>query len=178
MRGICKKPIIEPVLPLSPQQIEHFRDAVRAASLRADVGDAVRNVYVALADAIELRKPICRTSGRCCRFDEFGHRLFVTTMEMGTFVRELEQMGQCRLSGTDASAGCPFQIDGLCSVHSIRPFGCRIFFCDETATQWQHEQYARFHQELKRLHEELGVRYFYVEWREALRVIEGYNGAR
>jgi Fe-S-cluster containining protein len=177
MRGFCKKTIIEPVLPLSAQQMEHFRDAVRAASMRADVGDAVRNIYVALADAIELRKPVCTTSGRCCRFDEFGHRLFVTTMEMGTFLAELERSKQCHLSGT-AGGGCPFQIDGLCSVHTIRPFGCRIFFCDETSTQWQHEQYARFHQELKRLHEELRIPYFYVEWREALRALEGYNDSR
>jgi len=53
-------------------------------------------------------------------------------------------------------------------VHAIRPFGCRMFFCDATSTAWQNEAYEQFHARLKRLHEELGVPYFYVEWRQAL----------
>jgi hypothetical protein len=61
--------------------------------------------------------------------------------------------------------------------------GCRIFFCDATRDDWQHERYERFHGDLKRLHEELGVPYLYVEWREALRALgeivlpERANGA-
>jgi hypothetical protein len=57
-------------------------------------------------------------------------------------------------------------------VHPIRPFGCRIFFCDATATEWQNEQYERFHARIKRLHEELAIPYFYVEWRLALRSLD------
>ncbi|HWE94497.1 MAG TPA: hypothetical protein VG269_11085, partial [Tepidisphaeraceae bacterium] len=65
--------------------------------------------------------------------------------------------------------GCPFQRLKLCTVHAIRPFGCRMFFCDATSTQWQNDAYERFHAELKQLHERLEVPYFYVEWRQALR---------
>jgi Fe-S-cluster containining protein len=68
-------------------------------------------------------------------------------------------------------AGCPFQSDKLCTVHAIRPFGCRIFFCDATTTDWQNQMYEQFHARLKRLHEELNVPYFYIEWREALRIL-------
>jgi hypothetical protein len=68
--------------------------------------------------------------------------------------------------------GCPFQVGGLCSVHTIRPFGCRVFFCDATSDGWQHEQYERFHGELKRLHDELRVPYQYLEWRDALRQLD------
>jgi hypothetical protein len=56
----------------------------------------------------------------------------------------------------------------LCGVHAIRPFGCRIFFCDPTAGDWQQQQYELFHAELKKLHERFDVPYFYVEWRFAL----------
>jgi Fe-S-cluster containining protein len=59
-------------------------------------------------------------------------------------------------------------VDNLCSVHPIRPFGCRIFFCDPTATDWQQQQYERFHAELKQLHERFGVAYYYVEWRQGI----------
>ena len=72
------------------------------------------------------------------------------------------------LGATWDGTGCPFQQNKLCSVHGIRPFGCRIFFCDPTATDWQNAQYERFHADLKRLHEQLGVPYQYVEWRQAL----------
>jgi hypothetical protein len=148
--------------------------AVREAAVRADVRDAVANVYHALAEQVELRRPVCVTSGRCCRFDEFGHRLFVTTMELGAFLHELgTATAACGFAGdaTAAVAACPFQREKLCTVHRIRPFGCRVFFCDETSTDWQRRQYEAFHTELKRLHERLRVPYFYVEWRAALRAL-------
>jgi Fe-S-cluster containining protein len=140
-------------------------------------------------------------SGRCCRFEEYGHRLYVTTMEVAAFVHELTAAhspssgtpGEGRGGGSsdspdlqsrtqrtptltlprstgggDKAEGCPFQVGKLCGVHAIRPFGCRIFFCDPTAQAWQQEQYERFHGELKALHVRLEVPYFYVEWRAAL----------
>jgi len=142
-----------------------LKEAVEQAAGRGDVRDAVAAVYADLQRAIDQRKPGCNVSGRCCRFEEFGHRLYVTTIELAAF------LAGASLAGPWDGTGCPYQVDGLCSVHAIRPFGCRIFFCDQTATQWQQEQYERFHKELQRLHSELGVPYFYVEWREALQAV-------
>jgi Fe-S-cluster containining protein len=169
-----------------------LREAVQAASVRPDVSRAVEGVYSTLAEAIDLRRPICKTSGRCCRFDEFGHRLYVTTMELAKFVSDLSivhrPLGAAEEHCTAANAGlhlpilshgdgsaaadqpaCPFQTQGLCGVHAIRPFGCRIFFCDATSTVWQQELYEKLHGEFRRLHDELAVPYYYVEWRFALR---------
>lgn len=154
-------------MELSTDQSDAFRRAVESAAGREEVGRAVRNVYLAVQDAIDLRQPLCQASGRCCRFEQFGHRLFLTTLEMAAFIAELRQLPN--ISPTHNPGGCVFQQERLCGVHTIRPFGCRIFYCDPSATEWQQEQYARFHAELKRLHERLGVSYFYVEWREALR---------
>jgi Fe-S-cluster containining protein len=185
---------------------DELRAAVSDAAGRGEVARSVMEVYAELADAIEIRRPICKTSGRCCRFEEFGHRLYVSTMELATFMAdwrategdigraspaENRDGGQCppymdqnRSAGRHTlplfptpslaaldNPGCPFQVDGLCGVHGIRPFGCRIFFCDETSTGWQHEMYERLHGRLRKLHEDLQVPYFYVEWRFALRVI-------
>jgi hypothetical protein len=192
-----------------------LRDAVMHASTRPEALAAVARVYADLQHAIDARRPLCTASGRCCRFDEFGHRLYVTTIELAAFVASLPcslplpgtpGRGQGRgasgvprhvaldvasdvserpvpdstrtqpLSPTlspeyreEGVRGCPFQFDGLCSVHTIRPFGCRVFFCDATSDEWQHQQYERFHTELKRLHEVFDVPYQYVEWRDALR---------
>ena len=175
--------------------------AVRAASARPEVEAAVQALYADVQSAIDARRPACAVSGRCCRFEEYGHRLYVTTLELAAFLAAQEGdapaepgPGESKLrlgrslalplmdSATWDGTGCPFQRARLCSVHAIRPFGCRIFFCDATSDGWQHARYEEFHAELKRLHEELAVPYRYVEWREALRelgdvVIDAGGGA-
>jgi Fe-S-cluster containining protein len=164
------------MLQADESTLRQLRDAVHTAALRSDVRDAVEQVYRDLADEVAKRRPVCVVSGRCCRFEEFGHRLFVTTAELATFVHGFERQGG-RTHAIDSAmniwdgTGCPFQVAKLCGVHALRPFGCRIFFCDATATQWQNDTYEAFHARLKRLHEDLGLPYFYIEWRQALRAI-------
>jgi Fe-S-cluster containining protein len=144
-----------------------LRDAVRAASNRAEVGAAVDALYREVEGEIDARRPLCVVSGKCCRFEEYGHRLYVTTLELASFVRQHSAAPDATWDGT----GCPFQRSKLCTVHSIRPFGCRMFFCDATSTQWQNDAYERFHDQLKRVHAELNVPYYYVEWRTALQIL-------
>jgi Fe-S-cluster containining protein len=156
------------VLTLSPDQIDLLRDAVTTARKKSDALAAIEAIYADVQAAIDLRKPRCDASGRCCRFESFGHRLFVTTLELAAFV---ERAGEPNLAGWDGT-GCPYQVNKLCSVHTLRPFGCRIFFCDPTADDWQQDQYEQFHLRLKQLHESAGVPYLYVEWREALRALQ------
>jgi Fe-S-cluster containining protein len=153
-------------------------DAVYRAAGREEVRAAVQQVYADLQAQIDARRPVCNTSGRCCRFEEFGHRLYVTTLELAAFVYELETRSWPASLEDNRKAwdgtGCPFQVAGQCGVHAIRPFGCRIFFCDASSTQWQQEQYEQFHARLKRLHEGLNVPYLCVEWRCALKSL-GYG---
>jgi len=155
--------------------MQMLRSAVHEAAGREEVRDAVEGVYRDLAAKVEERRPLCVVSGRCCRFEEYGHRLYVTTLELAAFLHGFETGAKDeRLASAIQKwdgAGCPFQVSKLCGVHAIRPFGCRIYFCDATSTQWQQEAYEVFHARLKRLHEELGVPYYYVEWRQALRAI-------
>jgi Fe-S-cluster containining protein len=157
--------------------MEDLAEAVRAAARRVEAREAVEGVYRDVAAAVAERRPLCVISGRCCRFEEYGHRLYVTTLELAAFVHAYERGA----SGTPLNVvwdgtGCPFQVSKLCGVHLIRPFGCRIYFCDATSTAWQQEAYEAFHGQLKRLHESLGVPYFYVEWRSALAVVLGISG--
>jgi Fe-S-cluster containining protein len=141
---------------------------VAAAAQRPEARAAVDALYRSVQQEIDQRRPLCIISGRCCRFEEFGHRLFVTTLELARFVHET---GAINLPQNWDGTGCPFQRAKLCTVHPIRPFGCRMFFCDATSTEWQNDAYERFHAELKRLHDQLNVPYLYMEWREALRAL-------
>lgn len=136
------------------------------AALRPELRARIARIYEQLQGEIDRRRPICLISGRCCRFDEYGHRLYVTTLELAAFLQECRDRPGPAIS--QKADGCPFQVGKMCGVHPIRPLGCRIFFCDATAIDWQREVYERLHRDLKRLHEELDVPYAYVEWRAAL----------
>jgi Fe-S-cluster containining protein len=144
---------------------------------RPEVVRAVHELYARVQVEIDARRPNCVMSGRCCKFEEYGHLMYITTLELGVFAHEFGRQfgsGEARRkflpwNGT----GCPFQVGKMCGVHAFRPFGCRIFFCDPTSTAWQHEQYERFHEKLKELHGTFDVPYAYIEWRGALQRVFG-----
>jgi hypothetical protein len=126
---------------------------------------------LAEADAdIASRQPVCRASGRCCQFEKFGHRLYVTTAELLHFVH-VQGVGKGIPLPllTQNAEGCPYQVEGLCTARAARPLGCRVYFCDANAQAWQNEVYEKYHAKLKAVHDALGVPYQYTEWRAALR---------
>jgi Fe-S-cluster containining protein len=129
-------------------------------------------IYDYTAAAIESRRPICTASGRCCRFESWGHRLYVTGLETAYTVSRLDRtspaLTNATLDSARAHGGCPFQLDKLCAVHAIKPLGCRIYFCDETAQEWQQDLYERTLRELRSLHERHHIEYRYGEWRGML----------
>jgi len=125
---------------------------------------AMDQLYAALDGRIAARGPTCINRGLCCRFDSFGHQLFVTSAELAYFVARLNGGPQPPSSGT-----CPFQIGGVCTVRSARPAGCRIFFCEAVSQGWQPDETEAALVELRRLHERFDLPYAYGEWLEALR---------
>jgi Fe-S-cluster containining protein len=151
------------VLRLTEEQSRQFARAV------AEAGEAGRQEIAAIYADFErdraIVRPRCDASGRCCRFESYGHRLFITTIEMAAFARSVAVQSDPTWDGT----GCPYQLAGRCDAHAARPFGCRVYFCDESTTDWQQAQYERMHERLRSLHERHGVPYLYVEWREALK---------
>jgi hypothetical protein len=91
-------------------------DAVRAA---------VDAVYAAADRAVAAAAPRCEGSGRCCRFKEYGHTLFISHFEAQILLESAPPFSQ-----PVSADGCPFQIEGLCTARNERPLGCRIYFCD------------------------------------------------
>lgn len=127
----------------------------------------MREVYDAFERERLAREPKCDASGSCCRFEAYGHRLFVSTLELASFVANSPPTPADAWDGT----GCAYQVDGLCTAREGRPFGCRVYFCDPTSTTWQQEQYERFHARIRELHERFGVPYWYTEWRDGLGIV-------
>lgn len=139
-----------------------FRHASRDA-LASRLAAFYRDVDAAVAE----RSPVCTNRGRCCNFDAYGHDLFVTTAELAYFVAG--HRTAWRPSGSERR--CPYQVEGMCTARDRRPMGCRLFFCDETSTDWQNGEYEKRLIQLKQIGEELGVEYRYTEWLSALRSV-------
>src|SRR2546423_8063278 len=115
-------------------------DAAMEATMRA-VSEAVGQV-LAEADAdIAGRRPVCRASGRCCQFEKYGHRMYVTGVEAMHFEKKMKHERRKTKDGkgislpqlTEHTEGCPYQVEGLCTAREARPLGCRVYFCDANA---------------------------------------------
>ena len=91
-----------------------------------DVRSAVLAVYAAADAAVSAAGPRCDASGRCCRFTEYDHTLFISAFEAELLLAR----APLRAEGPFSRDGCPYQINGLCTARDARPLGCRIYFCD------------------------------------------------
>lgn len=105
-------------------------------------------LYDELSRDIAAAAPICEVSGRCCRFREYGHTLFLSRPEADLLVSEGLPPG-----ATIDDMTCPFQIQGLCTARERRPLGCRIYFCDPQYAGTGEALSERYIQRLKQLHD-------------------------
>ena len=90
-----------------------------------DLRRKVLEVYATADAAVAAANPRCDASGRCCRFAEYGHTLFITHFEAEILLESAKPFAQ-----PASRADCPFQVEGLCTARDSRPLGCRIYFCD------------------------------------------------
>jgi hypothetical protein len=92
-------------------------------------------LYETLDWAVAEHAPACALSGRCCRFREYGHTLFLSEPEAVLLVADAPRP----VRPLDAGESCPWQdAQGRCTSRSARPLACRVFYCDprfETAAQ-------------------------------------------
>src|SRR5262245_28062392 len=96
-------------------------DNQTSSELRQNVLELYRTVDRSVAAA----GPVCVASGRCCRFKEYGHSLFVSNLEAAVLLAAAPTYD--RPVSPDF---CPFQKENLCTAREPRPLGCRIYYCD------------------------------------------------
>lgn len=110
--------------------------------------DDLSRLYADLDAEITRANPHCEASGRCCRFKEYGHTLFLSEMEAAYLVAVPPPAG-----ATLSPDGCPYQVNRLCTARERRPLGCRVYFCDPTFADQQVELSEKYVRRLKDLHE-------------------------
>jgi hypothetical protein len=108
----------------------------------------LRELYEDLDREVASLGPVCALSGRCCRFLEYGHTLFVSTAEVGFLLG----FASAPPSPLDQGATCPWQDSrGHCTARDARPLGCRIYHCDPAFLEELHQLSERFIDRLKAL---------------------------
>jgi hypothetical protein len=85
----------------------------------------VLELYQEVDRAVAAAGPVCVASGRCCRFKEYGHVLFLSNLEA-----EVLLAGAPPYEQPVSPDFCPFQKDNLCTAREPRPLGCRVYYCD------------------------------------------------
>ena len=131
---------------------------------------AVEGLYGELEATIAARAPLCLNRGSCCRFGQFGHRLYVTPAELAYFEAGVAGAISGPTSRGEGEA-CPYQQGGGCTARASRPSGCRIFFCDPASRAWQGPLTEQTLAALKVLHERFRLPYAYLDWMEALALL-------
>jgi Fe-S-cluster containining protein len=132
---------------------------------RKEIVRQVSDIYKWLDEQLR-QKPaagICAVCGKCCDFESFGHRLFVTTPEIIYFV---EKVGSADIKQM-TSARCPYQLDDKCTVYQHRFAGCRIFFCKGDAA-FQSDLTETVVKKFKTICDEFNIPYQYVDLPTAL----------
>ena len=119
---------------------------------------ALRRIYAAAeADLRAHPELFCELSGRCCRFEEAGHQLFLTALEY----REMAARGgpPPEVKRRAAAAACPWLEDGLCANREGRALACRTYFCSDEALAAEITE--KWHRAIRAIHDEHGLEYRY-----------------
>lgn len=122
-----------------------------------DLRRQVLALYQEVDRAVAAAGPVCVASGRCCRFKEYGHVLFLSNLEADVLLANAPPYEQ-----PVSSDFCPFQKENLCTAREPRPLGCRIYYCDPSYQETGQRLTEEYVRRLKDLADEHGL-----EWRYA-----------
>jgi Fe-S-cluster containining protein len=111
---------------------------------------------------------LCESCGRCCDFDSFDHRLFVTPPELMYLAAHL---GRENIRPMEAGR-CPYNVGGRCDIYEHRFAGCRIFCCNGDSDV-QSELSESALERLKSLCTELEIPYRYTDLATGLNRLAG-----
>src|SRR5437763_16974512 len=90
-----------------------------------DLHRRVFEIYAEADAAVAAAGPVCVASGRCGRFKEYGHTLFLSNLEADVLLAAAPAY-----EGPVTPDFCPFQKGNLCTAREPRPLGCRVYYCD------------------------------------------------
>ncbi len=115
-------------------------------------------LYGALGEDVARLGPVCALSGRCCRFEEYGHTLFLSAPEAALLIADAPSP----VRPLDQGASCPWQdARGHCTARDARPLGCRVYYCDPNYQPHAQDLSETFIARLKQVANKHGVPWQY-----------------
>jgi hypothetical protein len=121
-----------------------------------DLRTKVLELYADVDREVAAAGPVCVASGRCCRFKEYGHVLFVSNLEADVLLAAAPPYER-----PVTADYCPFQKGNLCTAREPRPLGCRVYYCDPNYQETGNRITEKYLQRLKALAREHGVEWLY-----------------
>jgi hypothetical protein len=126
------------------------------AKIPEELRRLVHELYREVDAAVAAAGPVCEASGRCCRFHEYGHVLFLSNLEAAVLLAEAPPYEK-----PVSPDFCPFQKDRLCTARAPRPLGCRIYHCDPAYQDTGNQITETFLKRLKQLATAYDVEWLY-----------------
>jgi Fe-S-cluster containining protein len=124
--------------------------------MTGNVRQRVLDLYAEVDAAVAAAGPRCDASGRCCRFKEYGHTLFISNLEAEVLLAAAPPYAR------PVSADfCPFQVGNLCTAREPRPLGCRVYFCDPDYEDTGNSITETYLRRLKEIAQEQGIGWRY-----------------
>lgn len=117
----------------------------------------VLEIYQEADREVAAAGPVCVASGRCCRFKEYGHVLYLSGPEAEVLLESAPAYDQ-----PVSNEFCPFQKGNLCTAREPRPLGCRVYYCDPNYQETCNAITEKYLKRLKELSEE-----FKLDWQYA-----------
>ncbi len=116
----------------------------------------VRELYAEVDREVAAAGPLCIASGRCCRFKEYGHTLFLSNLEAEVLLH-----GAPPYDRPVTADYCPFQKGNLCTAREPRPLGCRVYYCDPSYQETGNRISEAYLRRLKDLADAEGIAWHY-----------------
>lgn len=129
----------------------------------ASICSEVKKIYDWLDSNIKSLNNLCSACGKCCHFDSFGHKLFVTTPEL-LYFRQNVKNSKPMLSQT-----CPYLENDKCTIRDYRFAACRIFFC-KADKDLQNKLSEQTLEKFKSLCDKFSLPYRYIDLMMALNI--------
>src|SRR4051812_46535560 len=118
---------------------------------------AVLKLYADADRDVAAAGPVCVASGRCCRFKEYGHTLFLSSLEADVLLANAPPYDPEAVTADF----CPFQKGNLCTAREPRPLGCRVYYCDPNYQETGNRITEKYLHRLKELAEREGLAWQY-----------------
>ena len=122
-----------------------------------ELHEQVLELYRDVDRDVAAAGPVCVASGRCCRFKEYGHTLFLSSLEADVLLAAAPPYDPAAVTADF----CPFQQGNLCTAREPRPLGCRVYYCDPAYQETGSAIMEKYTRRLKQLAEEEGLAWCY-----------------